>query len=62
MEPSASRDHEAPGLIAMPIVVDAANNYWGGGPPATAADVAVTGNVTFSAGTQACSPHATARG
>ena len=34
-----------------PIVVDAANNYWGGGPPAMPADVAVTGNVTFTAGT-----------
>jgi len=34
-----------------PIVVDAANNYWGGGPPAMPADVAVTGNVTFNAGT-----------
>jgi hypothetical protein len=34
----------------MPIVVDAANNYWGGGPPAMSADVAVTGNVTFNAG------------
>jgi hypothetical protein len=34
-----------------PIVVNAANNYWGGGPPAMPADVAVTGNVTFNAGT-----------
>ena len=34
-----------------PIVVAAANNYWGGGPPAMPADVTVTGNVTFTAGT-----------
>jgi len=34
-----------------PVVVAAANNYWGGGPPARPADVAVTGNVTFTAGT-----------
>ena len=34
---------------AAPIRVDASNNYWGGGPPADAADVAVSGNVTFNA-------------
>jgi hypothetical protein len=37
------------------IRVDAAGNYWGGGPPAVApaspADVSVSGHVTFTAPT-----------
>ncbi|MBI4885642.1 MAG: hypothetical protein HY824_00985 [Acidobacteria bacterium] len=34
---------------AGPIRVDASNNYWGGGAPATPAKVTTNGNVTFSA-------------
>ena len=33
-----------------PVIVHAANNYWGGGPPAMPGDVAVTGNVKLDAG------------
>ena len=39
-----------PNASTAPVIVHAANNYWGGGPPAMPGDVAVTGNVKFDAG------------